>query len=45
MPAMNPEECDRLFGDYVGIGDLDLPLSLDEAGKRIYPSDKSSGCL
>jgi uncharacterized protein (TIGR02246 family) len=41
MPAKNPADCDRLFGDYVGAGDLDSLLSLYEKGATFIRNNRS----
>ena len=41
MPALKPEDCNRLFGEYVGKGDLDALLSLYEESATFVRGDRS----
>ena len=41
MPAKHPAECDRLFSEYVGSGDVESLLSLYEEGAAFVPHDRS----
>lgn len=41
MPARTPEECDRLFGEYVSAGELDKVLALYEEGGTLVQHDGS----
>lgn len=39
MPARSPEECDRLFGEYVSAGDLDKVVALYEESASFVQHD------
>jgi uncharacterized protein (TIGR02246 family) len=39
MPARSPEECDRLFGEYVSAGDLDKVVALYEENASFVQHD------
>lgn len=39
MPARAPEECDRLFGEYVSAGDLDKVVALYEENATFVQHD------
>ena len=41
MPAAKPEDCNILFGEYVGKGDLDALLSLYEEEATFVHGDRS----
>jgi ketosteroid isomerase-like protein len=41
MAARTPEECDRLFAEYAGGGDLDALVALYEPGASFLRQDRS----